>query len=166
MGEDYCSCYQESVLPHLFVSSCLSPAQAARWLMLVWVRRCIFYVKDVEHQLVINLMQIFLMRCKYFLALCPGIFKPSFFFFCFCLFVFLSTVVLDSPTGASSDIWLHVQENVAKVTKVRIFRIFSLGRWSWNTQQLQIRSAAAVTLFVVEGCVRTAFVVSLSHLVC
>lgn len=33
-------------------------------------------------------------------------------------------VILDSPTGMSSDVWLHVQENVAKITKVRKWNNF------------------------------------------
>lgn len=28
-------------------------------------------------------------------------------------------VILDSPAGMSSDVWIYVQENVAKITKVR-----------------------------------------------
>lgn len=36
-------------------------------------------------------------------------------------------VILDAPTGASSDIWFHVQENVAQLTKVCAYDRMGLG---------------------------------------
>ncbi|XP_075897052.1 uncharacterized protein LOC142898152 [Nelusetta ayraudi] len=36
-------------------------------------------------------------------------------------------VILDSPAGMSSDVWLHVQDNVAKVTKVCAYDRMGLG---------------------------------------
>lgn len=48
-----------SVKCHLSFCSFPSYFQVARLLMLVWVKRCIFCVKDMENQLVINPMKIF-----------------------------------------------------------------------------------------------------------
>lgn len=117
-----------SMKSHFYFYSFSSYIQGARLLMLVWVKRCIFCVKDMENQLVMNVLMIFynvplmillqILKCLFctWLHVCVA---------CLCLLtesilnLFFSLVILDSPTGMSSDVWVHVQENVAKITKVR-----------------------------------------------
>lgn len=72
--------------------------------MLVWVKRCICYVKDMESLLVIIFA---ILGCVNSISELLGLTLISF------------VVILDSPAGMSSDVWIYVQENVAKITKVR-----------------------------------------------
>lgn len=53
------------------------------------------------------------------------------------------TVILDAPTGMSSDIWFHVQESMATVTKVGYdYSGDSLSEWD----KLKIRSYVIVVI--------------------
>lgn len=55
-----------------------SSFQVANLLMLVWVKRCIFYVKDMEIQLVISLMIIYFLANIIFIAHCKYVWIVSF----------------------------------------------------------------------------------------
>lgn len=44
------------------------------------------------------------------------------------------SVILDSPAGMSSDVWIYVQENVAKITKVRKTQVQTLNSCIFNYQ--------------------------------
>lgn len=41
-------------------------------------------------------------------------------------------VILDSPAGMSSDVWIYVQEHVAKITKVRKIQVQGLNSFIFN----------------------------------
>lgn len=42
-------------------------------------------------------------------------------------------VILDSPAGMSSDVWIYVQENMAKITKVRKTQVQILKSCIFNS---------------------------------
>lgn len=75
--------------------------------MLVWVKRCTCYAKDMEDLLVMIFAII---------AFINSIFRVAWFYSDVPFFL----VILDSPAGMSSDVWIYVQENVAKLTTVSI----------------------------------------------
>lgn len=80
--------------------------QVAKWLMLVWVKRCTCYAKDMENLLVMIFAII---------AFINSIFHVAWFYSDDSFLV-----ILDSPAGMSSDVWIYVQENMAKLTTVSI----------------------------------------------
>lgn len=57
-------------------------------------------------------------------------------------------VILDSPAGMSSEVWLHVQDNVAKVTKVRrITCLVWLFLLEWALSRIRFFLAAMLFVF-------------------